>query len=152
MGVPKLLNPYKVGFLPFFPSPPSHQSNLLILNISAKSSRIFSKFWGKLPLGILPWLKQKNKQIYKQNKKSIFQSNFQILNISAKSSRIFTKFSVELSVGVPHWVKQKTNKSYKKQTNKQTNKHFLKSYISQPNQVGSSWNFQGTFLWVFQDD
>ena len=46
-----LLNHYKVGFLPFpspllpfFPSPPSHQSNLLILNFSAKSSQIFTKF------------------------------------------------------------------------------------------------------------
>ena len=39
-----------------------------------------------------------------------------------------------------------------KQTNKQTNKHFLKSYISQPNQVGSSRNSQGIFLWVSQDD
>ena len=77
-----LLNHYKVGFLPFFsPSPlllpsspssppPSRQSNLLILNISAKSSRIFTKFWGKLPLGILRWLKQKNNEyINKQTNK-----------------------------------------------------------------------------------
>ena len=77
------LNHYKVGFLPFFspspllpfsPSSPSCQSNLLILNISAKSSPIFTKFWGKLPLGILRWLKQKtneyiNKQTNKQTNK-----------------------------------------------------------------------------------
>ena len=73
-----VLNHYKVGFLPFsFPSPsllpfpsPSRQSNLLILNISAKSSPIFTKFWGKLPLGILQWLKQKNNEnINKQTNK-----------------------------------------------------------------------------------
>ena len=80
------------------------------------------------------------------------QSNLLILIISAKSSRIFTKFSGKIPLGVLRWLKQKTNKSINKQTNKQTNKHFFKSYISQPNQVGSSWDFQGIFLWVFQDD
>ena len=97
-----ILNHYKVGFLPFFP-PPSCQSNFLILNISAKSSQIF------------------------------------------------TKFSGELSVGVPLWLKQKGNKSINKKTNKQTNKHF-RTYISQPNQVQSSWNFQDIFLWVSLED
>ena len=46
---------------------------------------------------------------------------------------------------------KKENKSINKQTNKQTNKHF-KSYISQTNQVRSSRNFEGIFLWVSQDD
>ena len=62
--------------LPFSsPSPPlSRQSNLLILNISAKSSQIFTTFWGKLPVGIQQWLKQKiyksiNKQTNKQTNK-----------------------------------------------------------------------------------
>ena len=38
------------------------------------------------------------------------------------------------------------------QTNKQTKKHFFRSLISQSNQVRSSQNFQGLFLWEFQDD
>ena len=48
----------------------------------------------------------------------------------------------------------KIKKQTGQQTNKkkQTNKHFLKSYISQPNQVGSSQNFQGISLLVSQDD
>ena len=45
------------------------------------------------------------------------------------------------------------NKQIYKQTNKQTKQiNIFRSYISQPNQVGSSRNFQGIFLWVFQDD
>ena len=49
----------------------------------------------------------------------------------------------------------KIKKTPGQQTNKHTNKQiniFLKSYISQPNQVKSSQNFQGIFLWEFQDD
>ena len=99
-----ILNYYKVGFLPFFFSrslpvsfpPPSRQSNLLILNISAKSSQIFMKFLGELSVGV-PWgLKQKkqtnlltNKQTNKQI--NIFPSNYKIFNISARSSPIFTE-------------------------------------------------------------
>ena len=41
------------------------QSNFIILNISAISSRIFTKFSGELSVGVPLWLKQKNKQIYK---------------------------------------------------------------------------------------
>ena len=54
----------------------------------------------------------------------------------------------KFSTGYPKMIQmKKTNKQ-----NKQTNKHLLKYYISQPNQVQSSRNFQGIFLWVFQDD
>ena len=44
------------------------QSNFRILNISAKSSQIFTKFSGDLSLGVPIWLKQK-KQISKQTNK-----------------------------------------------------------------------------------
>merc|ERR1712215_554326 len=40
-----------------------------ILNISAKSSRISTKFSGELSVGVPKRLKQKNKQIYKQTNK-----------------------------------------------------------------------------------
>ena len=97
------------------------------------------------------WNKKTNKSINKQTNKQInknFQSNFLILNISANSSQIFTKCSGELSVGVRQGLKQKTNKSINKQTNKQTNKHF-RTYIFQPNQVRSSWNFEGIWWGPF---
>ena len=69
-----LLKSSRAPLLPCSPSPPSRQSNFLILNISAISSWIFTKFWGKLPLGTLQWLKQKtneyiNKQTNKQTNK-----------------------------------------------------------------------------------
>ena len=45
------------------------------------------------------------------------------------------------------------NEQVNKQTNKQTNKQIcFRSWISQPNQVGSSQNFQGIFLCVSWDD
>ena len=117
--------------LPSFP-PPSCQSNFLIINISAKSSQIITKFSGELSVSVPWWLKQKtnkyiNNQPTKQTNKQTnkhFQSNFLILNISAKSSRIFWKFLGKLSVGILQWLKQKTNGYINKQTNKQTNKHF----------------------------
>ena len=43
---------------------------------------------------------------------------------------------------------KKTNKSINKQTNRQTNKHF-RTYISQPNQVWSSWNCEGIWWGPF---
>ena len=60
-------------------------------------------------------------------------------------------------MGVPKWLKQKkkqTHKQTKTKKNKQIYKqtHIFRSYISEPNQVGSSQNFEGIFLWVSQDD
>ena len=57
--------------------------------------------------------------------------------------------SRETSFGFPEMIKAKNREIYK-QTNKQIN--MLRSYISQPNHVRSSQNFQGIFLWVSQDD
>ena len=59
----------RIPSLLLLPSPLSCQSNFLILNISAKSIWIFTKFLGKLSVGVPRWLKQKNKQIYKHTNK-----------------------------------------------------------------------------------
>ena len=95
--------------------------------------------------------------VYSLNKQQTKKTNKQInilepiylSQIKSDPHEIFRVYSC----GCTKMIKiKKTNSSTNKQTNKQTNKHFLKSYISQPNQVQSSRNFQGIFLWVFQDD
>ena len=89
--------------LPFSPSSPplSCQSNLLILNISAKSSHIFTKFSGYIPVGvpkmIIKPLQSRIPSLIPFTPSRHFfpppscQSNLLILDISAKSSQIFTK-------------------------------------------------------------
>ena len=139
------LHHYKVGFLsfpspslPFSSPPPSCQSNFLILNISAKSSRIFIKFSEKLPVGVSQWLKQKNKSINKQTNKN-FQSNFLILNISAISSWVFKQFWGELFVGVQLWWKKQTNILTNKQKNKQINMFWVRNISAKSSQIFSKF-------------
>ena len=68
----------RIPYQPFVPaySPPSNQSNFLrSVNILAKSCPIFTKFPGKLPVGVPQWLKQKtNKSINRQTNKQTNKS------------------------------------------------------------------------------
>ena len=125
-----------------------------------RSSQNFQ--WNFLWVSHYDKTKKQTKHINKQTNK-----HFKILYISAKSSQIFTKFSGYISVGVPRWLKYRISTKFsgeisvgvqkrfkKKQIYKQTNKqiNIFKSYISQPNQVRSSQNVQGNFLWLSQDN
>merc|ERR1711867_309049 len=102
------------------------QSNFLILNISAKSSRIFTKFSGELSLGVPLLSKQKtNKSINKQTNKQTnkhFLDPIYLSQIKSDLHKIFRAYSC----GCPKMIKIKNKRGQQanKHTNKQTNKHF----------------------------
>ena len=90
---------------------------------------------------------KKNKSINKQTNK---HTNIQFLDpkyLSQIKMDLHKTFR-ETSCWCPKITQTKKNKSI----NKQTNKIFLKSKISQQNQVRYSQNIQGNFLWAFYDD
>ena len=98
----------------------------MILNISSKSSLIFTRISGKHPVGVPQRLKQKktNKSINKQtNKHTNKQTNTFLdpIYLSQIKSDLHEIFRV-YSCGCPKMIKINKNKSIKKQTNKQINK------------------------------
>ena len=112
---------YALLLLPCFPSPP-RQSNLLILNISAKSSQIFTKFSVELSVGVPLWLKQKTNKSYKQTNKQTNKWTFlDPISLSWIKLDLHKIFSGAFC-GCPTMIKTKqTNKDINKQTNKQIN-------------------------------